>query len=297
MAFKRRIGVIRRSLTRLPILCLALLLPSPARAETLSFVAEMSGANGVPPVATDATGIAQIVLDTETLLFRFEVQLFDLEDFTMMHIHLGAAGQNGILLYVLSRRGQEVHVSGELMLLPIDIPDLMNGNLYVNAHTIRHPDGEIRGQLLPGDIRGRIIVHRQPLGPGNEVPPVEGLDAGALATLTLDLRLMDHRVVGGFALLDVEYRFPGDVLLTGLHVHRGPEGENGPIVIDSGLRTTADADGRGRIAFRIPAASIDGLETLQTIMDDPRAFYINLHSGTHPGGALRGQLHRGRSAR
>ena len=100
--------------------------------------------------------------------------------------------------------------------------------------------------------------------------------------------------MGGF---DLEYQFPKDVLLTGLHIHHGRRGENGPIVIDSGLQTTADTDGRGRIAFRVPASSLETLEALQELLDDPRAFYINLHTGAHPGGALRGQLHRNRSAR
>jgi hypothetical protein len=267
-----------------------------AGAEEASFVALMNGANEIPPVATPATGLAQVVLDMETLRFRFEVQLFDLANFRMMHIHLGAAGIEGPLIYVLSRDATTTYAAGEQAFNPIDLPDLLAGSLYVNAHTAAWPDGEIRGQLVPGALQGRTVSLHQTLDPGNVVPPVEGLDAAAALEVTLDLRLLDERAVGGAVVYDFDYRFPASVLLTGLHIHRGGPGSNGPTVLSAALGPAADTDGRGRLVVRSVLASGQALEAVRDILRDPSDFYADLHTGAFPDGALRARLHRGRPA-
>ena len=271
----------------------ALALPGAAPAAEQSFVAIMNGANGVPPIDTPATGIAQMVLDTETLAFRYDIQLFDLPNFTMMHIHLGGPDVDGPLVYTLSRDRSITHVAGQQVLNPIDLPDLMNGGLYVNAHTTAYPGGEIRGQLYPRTVRGRTAPFAARLSPANEVPAVDDLDAGAAALFTLDLRLVGNEVVGGFAVFDVDYHFAQSVNLTGLHLHAGAVGVPGPVVIGSGLTGSVDPDGRGRVVFRVPARSAADLQVFSSILADPGAFYLNLHTESHPGGALRGQLRRG----
>jgi len=284
----------------LPALLLALAvlaLPGPVRAAEQSFVAVMNGANDIPPIDTPATGIAQLVLDTDTLAFRYEIQLFDLANFTMMHIHLGGPDVDGPLVYTLSRNRSITHVAGQQVLDPIDLPDLLNGGLYVNAHTTAYPGGEIRGQLYPGTVRGRTAPFAAQLGPANEVPAVDDLDAGAAALFTLDLRLAGNEVVGGFAVFDLDYHFARSVSLTGLHLHAGPPGMAGPVVIDSGLTGSVDPDGRGRTVYRVPARSAAELQAFRDILADPGAFYLNLHTESHPEGAIRGQLRRGRAGR
>ena len=131
------------------------------------------------------------------------------------------------------------------------------------------------------------------------MPPVIALDAGALSSVTLDLRLMGNRIVGGWVLFEIDYRFHGGVTFSGLHIHRGRAGENGPIVIDSGLAfdfiSDTDVDGRGRVVFRVPVRSTTELEIIEEIRDDPGSFYVNLHTTAHPSGALRGQLQGSRT--
>ena len=273
----------------------ALALPGAVQAGEQSFVAIMNGANGVSPIDTPATGVAQMVLDIETLVFRYDIQLFDLANFTMMHIHLGTADVDGPLVYTLSRDRSITHVAGQQVLDPIDLSDLMNGGLYVNAHTAAYPGGEIRGQLYPGTVRGRTAPFAAQLGPANEVPAVVDLDAGAAALFTLDLRLIGNEVVGGFAVFDIDYHFVRSVNLTGLHLHAGQQGVGGPVVINSGLTGSVDPDGRGRLVYRVPARSAADLATFREVLADPGAFYLNLHTESHPGGAIRGQLRRGRA--
>ncbi|MBI4169488.1 MAG: CHRD domain-containing protein, partial [Acidobacteria bacterium] len=75
---------------------LLLLLPNAIRAEEMSFVATLSGDNEVPPSATGATGVAHVVVDTDSNRLRFEVHVFDFTNtLVASHIHRAPAGVNG----------------------------------------------------------------------------------------------------------------------------------------------------------------------------------------------------------
>jgi hypothetical protein len=67
--------------------------------------------------------------------------------------------------------------------------------------------------------------------------------------------------------------------VTGTHIHKGAAGVNGAIVVDFnatiGKRVCVNA---GSIASQIKR--------------NPAGFYANIHTGTHPDGAVRGQLRR-----
>jgi hypothetical protein len=85
------------------------------------------------------------------------------------------------------------------------------------------------------------------------------------------------------------YKFPDDVQVSGLHIHQGAKGTNGGIVVDSGTSEPLDTDGQGNITKVVTATPT----ILQAILDNPRNYYVNLHTTTppHPGGALRAQMH------
>lgn len=70
---------------------------------------------------------------------------------------------------------------------------------------------------------------------------------------------------------------------TGAHIHQAPVNTNGPI----------------RVGLQIPSAGLSGsraacttLTTAQAnaIRTNPGAFYVNIHNGAYPNGAIRGQL-------
>lgn len=69
------------------------------------------------------------------------------------------------------------------------------------------------------------------------------------------------------------------------HIHRGARGVNGPVVIP--LRTPT-AGSPGAISGCVTAAPA----LINEIFAFPARFYVNIHNGPFPDGAVRGQLRR-----
>jgi CHRD domain len=65
------------------------------------------------------------------------------------------------------------------------------------------------------------------------------------------------------------------------HIHRGAKGTNGPIVV------VLNEPPSPKACVAADAA------VLQGIAGDPGGYYVNIHTSTHPGGAVRGQLQQG----
>jgi hypothetical protein len=132
-------------------------------------------------------------------------------------------------------------------------------------------------------------VFKLRLKPSQEVPPIKGLKASARGSVTFDLeRSSTGAITSGKVIFSFNYSFPGAVTITGLHVHQAAKGVNGAIVISSGIGSIADADGHGNVTAVVTGTSP---ATLQAILDNPRAYYVNLHTLTYPNGAMREQMH------
>ncbi len=122
------------------------------------FEVSLSGDNEVPPVTTNATGSATAALmgDTMTLNGDFSDLSSPVVEIagTPAHIHLGAAGENGDVIFPLNVSVDEGQTSGIFSLsttLTQDQIDAFNaGNLYINIHTEMNQGGELRGQITPG---------------------------------------------------------------------------------------------------------------------------------------------------
>jgi hypothetical protein len=139
-----------------------------------SFSAELSGANEVPSVTTDASGSARFHLKKNEDVLRYRVRVANIEDVTMAHIHCGAVGVNGpIVAFLFGPDPAGVDPRRKLAsgsILPGDIiaaPDsaacpggianfdeliakIRAGATYANVHTLANPGGEIRGQIEIG---------------------------------------------------------------------------------------------------------------------------------------------------
>ena len=121
--------------------------PTPAAGATLT--ATMVGANETPPVKSTGTGTAKITVDVTHNQVCWNLSVQKLQGtVTQTHIHRGPAGKAGpIVLYLSPPTGGSSHgckaVGPPLARGIVKHPDAY----YVNVHTSKFPDGEIRGQL------------------------------------------------------------------------------------------------------------------------------------------------------
>ncbi|MCX6049409.1 MAG: CHRD domain-containing protein, partial [Chloroflexi bacterium] len=130
--------------------------------EHLPFSATLSGANEVPAVVTTASGVGAFAYNLRTRELTYTVQVADIANITLAHIHRGAAGVNGPVAYMLydgTGLFDPGHpISGVVTLSEADQALLMNRGLYVNVHTTANPGGEMRGQLVSTGTLGEGIV-------------------------------------------------------------------------------------------------------------------------------------------
>ena len=154
---------------------LMLLVPA-AYAIPVTFVANLTGANEVPPVPSPATGLATVVLDAAAQTLQINATFSGLtSNINAAHIHCCAPlGTNaGVATTVPAFPGFPLGVtSGSFTSAVFDltqptiynpafvtlqggltqaeaalIAGILNGTTYLNIHTVNFPGGEIRGQL------------------------------------------------------------------------------------------------------------------------------------------------------
>jgi hypothetical protein len=66
---------------------------------------------------------------------------------TQAHIHMGAVGKAGNVVVVLCNNSCKSGVHGKKTISRAVKKALLHHKLYVNVHTTKNPNGEIRGQL------------------------------------------------------------------------------------------------------------------------------------------------------
>lgn len=147
------------------VTCLA---ANPAHAQDRNFRASLSGSEEAPPVDTNARGQAIFQLSRDGTFLRYQLNVANINNVLMAHIHLAPPGENGAVvawLYpsapppiLIPDRVSGVLAAGVItaanLVGPLAgqtlddlIAELDAGDAYVNVHTSQFPGGEIRGQI------------------------------------------------------------------------------------------------------------------------------------------------------
>ena len=132
----------------------------------------------------------------------------------------------------------------------------------------------------------------------NEVPPVMSVEATCSGNVTIRITNLTRNSAQVITAANVD--FTGNVANCAAatinfgHIHEGPVGVVGDIVVDTGLApgVLVLANGIGSFAQNGRRPERNDFTIIQRMLDNPMGFYFNLHSTLHPGGVIRGQLIR-----
>lgn len=117
-------------------------------ASMVGYIASLSGASEVPPVETEATGMAELMFDTGSMALTWTVTYEGLTGpATAAHFH-GPAGAGETAPPVIDLGSDLASpVEGSAILTDEQADMLASGQLYLNIHTEANPGGEIRGPV------------------------------------------------------------------------------------------------------------------------------------------------------
>ncbi|MEZ4617296.1 MAG: CHRD domain-containing protein [Caldilineaceae bacterium] len=153
--------------------------------------ANLSGAAETPPHTSNSSGRAVLALSADATTLSYRVNVNDLLGITASHIHRGAPGVPGPIVFTLFNSSgggtfDPSHpVSGTVAITVDQIMTLLDGDFYINVHTPSYPAGALRGQIKPLTIPTHMMAA---LTGAAEVPAVQS-DALGLARLTLNSTL------------------------------------------------------------------------------------------------------------
>ena len=225
---------------------------------------------------------------------------------TGLHIHAAAAGSNGSIVLPTDVSSIPVaaglnHITRQVQVKPGNAVGLnaLEGILkdpsqyYVNVHTQDFGSGAMRGQLQEADVQVFMGIMSSANEPNGTTQPARGL-AAVLAIATRDA---DGQLTSGEVDMVFNYNFPQQVTFTGFHIHPGGAGTNGPAVLGAtlppGLQSEPSGTGTSALFYReIQMDSAVAVSTFEALWNNPDSTYINAHTSTDTGGAIRAQLRR-----
>ena len=119
---------------------------SAAHAQTMSLVAHLLGSGEVPVTQSDAFAEAQFTYDSAARELQYYVN-YDGVAPAKVDIH-GPAGKEEKAGAILDIPLSESPISGSVKLSAEQAGQLLAGKMYLDIHSQKYPDGEIRGQIV-----------------------------------------------------------------------------------------------------------------------------------------------------
>ena len=231
----------------------------------------LQGEQEVPSVSTAASGEAYALVNTTDLSIELQVLTRGVMDATMAHIHTGRIGTNGPVLVGLVQSEEDPNrwtSPADLTVNADTLAVLASGGHYVNVHTPANPGGELRGQILTDNF----VLIAFPLSGDQQVPPVATDASGSAYALVNTSNFAVELVAVTQGVEDA----------TMAHIHTGPAGENGPVLV--GLeQSEADLN-----VWKSPAELMIDATIFNVLASG--GHYVNVHTPANPDGELRGQI-------
>ena len=228
------------------------------------------------PIMNSASGSGFFSLEDRDLTFSISYR--DLSSAAIAaHIHGPSAATNftGVLIDLSPFNGGTFGaasgtLAGTVTLNPAQRDMLLNGQTYVNVHTVNNGGGEIRGQIA-------TVLMKSYLNGAEERPNPVFTDGSAHANLALVLNQLS---------LNLTYR--------GLSSSANASHIHGPSAINQGAGVLVDLSPLNGGAFG-RSGSLVGTVTLTpsvlaSLLD--RVTYLNIHTDNFGGGEIRGQVLR-----
>ena len=118
-------------------------------AEKTAFTADLKGASQVPPIDSAGTGKADVAYDDASKMLTWTITYSGLSGtVSAAHFHGPAkVGENAGPMIPITQLDSPM--KGSSPLTEDQSKALTGGEMYINVHTVKYPDGEIRGQLAP----------------------------------------------------------------------------------------------------------------------------------------------------
>lgn len=179
---------------------------------------------------------------------------------------------------------------------------MVGGGVALAGHTNTiagaHLDG--RHEVAPNATNRAIVGDPNGSGEGYVFQIDQDRDAGGALVRDNTDTLCYLLQVEGIAELE---QAPGNGRAA--HIHKGTEGQNGPVVANLAWPQDGDAadclvagevtpnavDPSAAVPKLTPPVGQTERELIADILANPEAYYFNVHNAEYPNGAIRGQLH------
>ncbi|HEV7919401.1 MAG TPA: CHRD domain-containing protein [Thermoanaerobaculia bacterium] len=250
----------------------------PITAGAQTFGAVLTPSQEVPPTTSNGSGNATLTLDTSHTQIAVAMTITGLTGpATAAHMH---KAPRGVAAGVVLDFNPGANLVNNKLNATFNIPRQLGDDIaehpdqyYVNVHTGANPNGEIRGQLA---LISGVVRYAGELRGTNEVPSNSSPAVGAY-----------------FITIDPSFNLTWEVNVGALqnatlsHIHDGPAGANGPVLIT--FAANSGEFQNGRTFGTVSIASLDAT-VRDRLLTAPAGFYVNVHSTAFPGGEIRGQL-------
>lgn len=284
---RKHVSKAAQTLGTLTLALSVIVLAAPAGATVYNLQAGLTGAQEVPAVTTSGAATLSGIYNDETNILLYTVS-FRLDSLATRldgaHLHAPAnATQTAppvVDLDISHANGTNSFFDGVAVLDANEETQLKGGLMYVNLHSDRFPNGELRAQLSPQLVTE--VITSFPVTPGQETTSVALNGATPRGLMSVGFDAATRRLTVG-------------TMYTGLTSNASMAHLHGPAPQDqsAGVIFTFAS-----LPQRLRGVTVQRFSLTTTQVDQLRnnQIYFNLHTANNPNGEIRGQLILGRQA-